>query len=70
MEMDNAKMLFAELTEICHNAKTLYECNDAWNRLMSECLDANSFKIPLAYKKDFYELRALLQGKLSILNIN
>ena len=68
-QIKNAQKLFDEkLIDLCHNAKTIEECNYAWNELMNDCLDGNLFKIPRSYQIKFYELRSVLQGKLSILN--
>ena len=67
-EDDKAKILFTHLYEVCNNAKTTEQCNDAWNELMASCIENITFKIPISYKREFYELRSLLLGKLSILN--
>ena len=58
-----------KLIKLCYDAGDINECNEAWKILMSECLDENNnhFKIPKAYHQDFYELRNILMGKLSIL---
>ena len=67
-QLKKAQVLFDDnLTNLCYNARTIDECNNAWNVLMQECIDGKMFKIPTAYQKDFYELRANLQGKLQVL---
>ena len=67
-QIKKAHILFHnKLINLCYDAKTLEECNYAWNILMECCLDGNYFKIPKSYQKKFYELRSVLQGKLSIL---
>jgi hypothetical protein len=66
---NKAKELLVQLSKICQDAYTIEQCNNAWDKLVSECLDANGlFKIQPHYKSQFYELKALLIGKLSILN--
>jgi len=63
-----AQILFNDkLIDLCYKAKTLEECNSAWNVLMEDCLDGNYFKIPRSYQQNFYELRAVLQGKMSMI---
>jgi len=67
-QIKKAQILFNnKLIDLCYNAKTLEECNYAWNILMECCLDGSYFKIPKSYQTKFYELRAVLQGKLSML---
>lgn len=67
-QLKKAHTLFNDkLIDLCYNAKNLEECNYAWNVLMEDCLEGTFFKIPRAYQTKFYELRSVLQGKLSII---
>ena len=67
-QMKKAQDLFNnKLIDLCYNAKTLEQCNYAWNVLMEDCLEGSYFKIPRAYQTKFYELRSVLQGKLSMI---
>jgi len=69
-ESKKAQILFdTKLINLCHNAATIEDCNYAWNVLMDECINGKIFKIPKAYHQSFYELRANLQGKLTILRL-
>jgi len=65
---EKTRKLFDEkLKQMCHNATTYEEVNDAWNVLISECISNEKFIIASAWFKDFYELRGLLQGKFQVL---
>jgi hypothetical protein len=67
-QIKKAQILFNnKLIDLCYDAKTVEQCNYAWNELMSDCLDGTYFKIPRSYQTKFYELRSVLQGKLSII---
>lgn len=57
-----------KLIKLCYDAKTIEECNIAWDELMKDCIEDNVFKIHQSYIKTFYELRAILQGKIIILS--
>jgi len=67
-QIKKAQTLFNDsLIDLCYKAKTIEECNNAWNILTESCLDGSYFKIPKSYQRKFYELRSVLMGKLSIL---
>ncbi len=67
-EQDRLKLLFEQIRDICNNAETLEQCNAAWDKLYDECADEYGWiKVHKSYLSDFYECRALLLGKFSIL---
>lgn len=67
-KIKKTQILFNEkLIDLCYNAKTINECNYAWNELTENCLEGSCFKIHKSYHRNFYELRSILMGKLSIL---
>jgi len=72
------KLFKEEIYPMCHKARTAQEIKDAFEQLHLKCLNITSmqdyakkggamFTIDVAWKPDFYELKANLNGKWQML---